>query len=264
MPSPDPVIEAICRDATGAGLVLDFDGVLSPIVTDPSSSRMLPDTPAVLSTIATRLRLVAIISGRPLDFLADRATLPGVRLLGSYGVETIEDGVHRIHPGAARWMKAIGQAASRLSAELSDLTGVTVEEKGVSVAVHWRNAADREQAQERVQNAVADIAVTTGLHRQPGKLVEELRPPLSIDKGTAIAGLIDSESLRVVAYAGDDLGDTPAFKAALAAGGHALLVDHGVETDEGLRSLATQTFDGVESFGQWLKELAARLCAPSS
>jgi trehalose 6-phosphate phosphatase len=264
MPNPDPAIEAICRDAAGAGLVLDFDGVLSPIVTDPGTSRMLPDTPAVLESIAAQLRLVAVISGRPLDFLVDRATLPGVRLLGSYGVETVEDGVHRIHPGAAEWMKPIGQATSRLSAELSDLAGVTVEEKGMSVAVHWRNAVDREQAKVRVRSAVADIAAATGLHRQPGKLVEELRPPLSIDKGTAIAGLIASAGLRVVAYAGDDLGDTPAFNAVREVGGHALLVDHGAETDQDLRSLATQSFDGVEAFGRWLKELAARLGVASS
>ncbi|WP_198425067.1 trehalose-phosphatase [Plantibacter sp. CFBP 8775] len=58
-----------------------------------------------------------------------------------------------------------------------------------------------------------------GLRREPGKCVEELRMPLDEDKGTALQRIIRADGLGVVAYAGDDRGDLPAFRVALASGG---------------------------------------------
>ena len=62
---------------------LDFDGTLSPIVEDPSRAVIHPDGPRVLAALATRVRAVVVVTGRParqvvelgdLDRLAD--TLP--------------------------------------------------------------------------------------------------------------------------------------------------------------------------------------------
>ena len=260
MVASDDTIAALCGNPSAAGLILDFDGVLAPIVADPTSSRMLDGLPEVLERVARRLRLTAIISGRPLEFLIERAAVPGVALLGSYGVESLLGTVRSRHVGVIPWLESIRLATAELEAAVSDLPGVRVEEKsGLSVAVHWRQATDRAAAEARVIEIVSRLAEDTGLRRDSGKLVEELRPPLSVDKGTAVASLVKENDLVVVAYAGDDLGDLPAFNAAVAVGGHALLVDHGAETSHSLHELATATFDGVEGFGQWLKRLDVEL-----
>jgi trehalose 6-phosphate phosphatase len=252
-------LEALCRDPGGAGLVLDFDDVLSPIVTDPTTSRMPDGTAILLERIARHLRFVGLMSGRQLNFLVERATIRGVNLLGSYGVEVLQRGERHVHPGVGEWLEPVRRARSQLESEFADLPGVVVDDKHVAVAVHWRQAGDFEAVLPVVRAKLSDVAASTGLRREPGKLVEELRPPLSVDKGTALAGLVEDEALRVVAYGGDDVGDISAFEAVLRTGGHALLVDHGSETDDRLRALATEVFDGVDDFATWLRDLATRL-----
>jgi trehalose 6-phosphate phosphatase len=84
-------------------------------------------------------------------------------------------------------------------------------------------------------------------------------PPLTVNKGTVVRGLAAEHELQTLAYAGDDKGDLPALAAARDAGGHALVVDHGAETMPELRSMATETYAGVEGFAAWLADLAARL-----
>jgi trehalose 6-phosphate phosphatase len=122
--------------------------------------------------------------------------------------------------------------------------------------VHWRQAPDEASAAADVRRATAQLAAATGLRAEPGKFVEELRPPVDIDKGSAVRGLLAGRTLTAVAYAGDDLGDLPALGAARAAGGYALVVDHGRETDPRLLQLADQVFPGTEAFAGWLRELA--------
>ena len=96
----------------------------------------------------------------------------------------------------------------------------------------------------------------TGLRLEPGKLVEELRPPINVDKGSAISALLAAHGdLTAFAYAGDDLGDIPALTAAREAGGYALVIDHGEETDPRLLDLADETFAGTEAFADWLGKL---------
>jgi len=126
----------------------------------------------------------------------------------------------------------------------------------VSVAVHWRQAPDHGAAADEVRRVTARIAADTGLRLEPGKLVEELRPPIDVDKGSAISALIATEKLTTIAYAGDDLGDIAALRAVREADGYALVVDHGSETDPRLLELADQTYEGTEGFADWLAELA--------
>ena len=122
--------------------------------------------------------------------------------------------------------------------------------------MHWRQAPDRAAAADEVRRVTARLADQTGLRLEPGKLVEELRPPVEMDKGSAVSALIASEKPATVAYAGDDLGDIPALLAVRAAGGYAIVVDHGSETDPRLRELADQMCDGTDGFAVWLAELA--------
>jgi trehalose 6-phosphate phosphatase len=253
-------IEALSADPARSGLVLDFDGVLSPIVEDPTASALPDRTAEALRELSRHLGLLAVISGRPVAFLEDRIPIPGVPLLGSYGLERSDDGVRRLDPAAAKWTAQVGDASRLLRALLADAPGLRVEEKPVSVAVHWRQAPDHDAAAAEVRRVTARLADETGLRLEPGKLVEELRPPVDVDKGSALAGLLDaSKYLTTSAYAGDDLGDAPALQRVHEAGGYALVIDHGGETDPRLLNLADEIWAGTEEFADWLEELAHRV-----
>jgi trehalose 6-phosphate phosphatase len=249
-------LEALAADPERAGLVLDFDGVLAPIVADPTTSAMPDRVARSLARLAGGLGLVAVISGRPVSFLQERVKAPGVPLLGSYGMEQSFDGVREIAPEAQQWLAPVREAEGRLRELLAGLPGIRVEEKSVSVAVHWRQAPDQAAAADQVRQATAGVSKELGLRLEPGKLVEELRPPINVDKGSAITALLAAHGdLTAFAYAGDDLGDIPALKAARGAGGFALVIDHGEETDQRLLELADESFAGTSAFADWLGKL---------
>ena len=256
MTSRPTAIEAVAADPAAAALVLDFDGVLAPIVEDPETSAIPERAAASLAQLAASLGTVAVISGRPASFLVDKVRVAGIRLLGSYGMEQVKGGNGQLSPAAAAWLGAVAEAREALVGLLGTLPGVRIEAKPASVAVHWRQAADRDAAAAEVESATAQVAAATGLRLEPGKLVIELRPPIDVDKGSAVADLIREARPGVTVYAGDDLGDLPALRVVRQAGGYALAVDHGAETDAALPAVADEVIAGTDAFADWLAELA--------
>lgn len=248
-------MDALAAVPAAAALVLDFDGVLAPIVANPEASAMPAESASSLARLAAVLGTVAVISGRPASFLLDRVRLPSVRLLGSYGMEQVTDGRLVLAPEAQAWLPAVDEARRSLTGEFGNQPGIRVEAKSASVAVHWRQAPDRVAAAGLVSDATALVAAATGLRLEPGKLVCELRPPIDIDKGSAVAALIAAVRPRAVAYAGDDLGDIPALQVVHEAGGYALVVDHGAETDPRLLAVADEVYPGTPGFASWLAAL---------
>jgi trehalose 6-phosphate phosphatase len=237
---------------TRTGLFLDFDGTLAPIVADPTTSQMGEGLAPVITELAARLGLVALLSGRPAAFLADRAPLPGVRLLGLYGLEEWTGTRSEPRPETAAWQEAVDRARERLVTELVDLDGVLLEDKGLSVALHYRNAPDRERVGAAVARVAAAVAAETGLAREPGKLVEELRPPVEWDKGASVRALYAQLGLQAVAYVGDDLGDLAAFAAVRELGGIVVAVDQGPETPPAVLDGADEVVAGTPGVREWL------------
>lgn len=255
--NPRPTaVEALAATPRGAALVLDFDGVLAPIVDDPEASAMPAGSAAILGRLAAILGSVAVISGRPASFLADRVRVRGVQLLGSYGMERVTDGRPALAPEAEGWLPAVTEARRVLAADLGGQPGIRIEAKPASVAAHWRQAPDHARAAGLVRQAADRAATRTGLRLEPGKLVVELRPPIDVDKGSAVAALIAVARPTVVAYAGDDLGDIPALRVVRGAAGYALVVDHGAETDPRLLAVADEVYPGTAGFADWLAALA--------
>lgn len=256
--TPEDVAAQLRAAPAHAGLVLDFDGTLAPIVEDPERSALPPGAAPVLERLARRLAVVALLSGRPAAFLAERAPVPGVLLLGAYGAQVHRDGELRTADAVAPWLPAVRDAATSLRAALDGSDGVHVEDKGLAVAVHWRRAADRDAAERRVAGVVDPLAERTGLHREAGKFVIELRAP-GVDKGSALGRLADDAGLTTLVYAGDDLGDLPAFAATRERGGTCLVVRHGAETAPEVAAAGDVHFDGVPALTAWLADLATTL-----
>lgn len=253
--TPDAAAARVRSAPRATALCCDLDGTLAPISGDPDAVALPRRASAALATLAQALGTVAIVSGRPAAFLAARAAVPGVRLLGLYGLEEVaSDGEVIPHPEAAAWEPAVARARSDLASALQGEEGVWLEDKGRSVAVHWRHAPDRGAAEARVVAEVERLAAATGLADAPGKLVAELRPPVAVDKGSAVATVANGHNL--VVYAGDDLGDLPAFAEVRRRGGIAIGVDHGPETPPVLRDSCDVLVKGVDSLGRWLEDLA--------
>jgi trehalose 6-phosphate phosphatase len=206
------------RHPQRSGVLTDFDGTVAPIVDDPASARPLPGTADVLARLAGRYRLVAIISGRPVAYLLDElGQIPGLVLAGLYGLELARDGVVDTLAGTDSWRAVVAAATGAATAEAPP--GVRVEGKGLSVALHYRNAPEMAGWVERWAE---EAARRCGLVAHTGKMSVELRPPVTTDKGTVVTSL--AAGLDRVCFLGDDRGDLPAF-AALAA-----LSQAGVET----------------------------------
>lgn len=131
------------------------------------------------------------------------------------------------HYGAERWDAVTGTVAAPaphpgVTAARAELPGVLdahgawrgtwIEEKGQAVAVHTRRATDPSAAYAALRDPLAALATRHGLILEPGRLVLELRPP-GMDKGVALAEYLREVGAGSVLYAGDDLGDLPAFAA---------------------------------------------------
>lgn len=257
--SPDEAARRLVRDPRHTALFVDFDGTLTPIVEDPTLSRLADRERALLAELGQRLAVVAVVSGRPAAFLAERSAVDGVRLLGLYGLEDHRDGRTRARAELSAWEPAVDRAKHQLAARLAGADGVRLEDKGRSVAVHWRHARDPAAAQRLVERTVDDVARATGLALEPGKLVAELRPPVEWDKGAAVDAVSEEVGATEVAYVGDDRGDLPALRAARERGGIAVGVDHGAETPLAVREAADVLLDGPVGVTRWLEQLVAAL-----
>ena len=176
-------------------------------------------------------------------------------MVGQYGLEWQQGGGVVLEPRALPFVGAVAAAAIEAERELA---GLLVERKGdVAVALHWRRCPEREP------EAVAcgeRLAIQHGLHVARGRCVIELRPPIPVDKGTAIEAI--AGDLRCLLMAGDDTGDLAAFDAMdrLIAGGslaHAVRVAvRSPESPEELLDRSDVVVDGPEGLVELLGHLA--------
>lgn len=204
-----------------AGVFVDFDGTLAPIVRDPDQARAPTGAAELLARLAERYGRIAVISGRPLAYLAQHLG-PGAgatEMVGLYGLERSTPAGERpaTESGAASWRPAVEDVARRADAVAP--VGVHVERKGLAVTLHFRDAPELGSWVERF---ATDEAGRSGLAAHAGKMSWELRPPVRTDKGTVVTEL--AGDLKAVCYLGDDRGDLPAFEAL------ARLAGQGVQT----------------------------------
>jgi trehalose 6-phosphate phosphatase len=210
-----PVLEL-----SGAALFLDLDGTLAPIVARPD--QVTPDArrTRLLERLGQALDgRLAVVSGRTLNDLDRILEHRVAALAGVHGLaRRASDGSLRMaqaHPGHER-------ALAALSAFAAPLQGVLVEDKGLSIALHYR------QAPESAGAAIGEaerVARLTGLTLQPGRMVVELRAPGST-KGDSVRAFMAEPPFAGArpVFVGDDLTDEDGFEAADRLGGFGVLV----------------------------------------
>jgi trehalose 6-phosphate phosphatase len=259
-------LAAIVADPGHALIALDFDGTLAPIVSEPSAARPHPDALPALRRLATGVGTLAIITGRPAPAaveLGGFAGIPGLIVIGHHGFERWEGGQLTSPPPPPQVAAARTRLPGALAAARA-LEGTRIEDKGHALVVHVRRAADPQAALARLTGPMAEFAAETGLDSKPGRLVIELRPP-GVTKGTALTELIAERDPAAVLFAGDDLGDLPAFeavRAARAAGRAGVAVCSASDEVSALAAHADLVLDGPKEVGALLAALAEALPSP--
>jgi trehalose 6-phosphate phosphatase len=202
---PGDSLAALRTNPASAGIFADYDGTLSPIVADPRAAQPVASVPELLDQLARRYAVVAVVSGRPLAFLTARFS-DRVVLSGLYGLEVQRHNERHVEPEAERWRAIVAGAATRCRAEAP--AGVLVEDKGLSLTLHYRTHPALEA---QVLDLAERVAAATGLVVRPAPMSVELHPRVHADKGTAVREL--AAGLGAVCYLGDDIGDLAAFRA---------------------------------------------------
>jgi trehalose 6-phosphate phosphatase len=191
----DDALARLREEPTRAAVLLDVDGTLAPIVARPELAAVPKETRAEVRRLAGRYGLVACVSGRTGEEAARLVGVEGVVYVGVHGLE--------LAPEAEPWRDALRPFASE--------SWPWVEDKGLTVAFHWREADD-EAAARRTLESIAERAQAEGLEARWGRKVLELRPPVAADKGTAVRTLLAECGLQRALYAGDDTTDLDAFR----------------------------------------------------
>ncbi len=232
------LLERLAAEPLLAALCFDLDGVLAPIVDRPEDSAVPAETRRELERLAGRYALVAVITGRDGDDARARAGVEGLVYVGSHGLE--------LEPDAEAWAERLHAFAATVDWPL--------EEKRLTVAFHYRGAADEHDAR-RTLEAVAERARAEGFAARFGRKVLEVLPPLEADKGTAVTHLLAERGLRRALYAGDDTTDLDGFRAL---DGLELAVRVAVASSEGppaLREAADLVVESPAAFLELLRSL---------
>lgn len=189
-------------------LAFDFDGTLAPIVSHPDNARIPPDVADKLLQLSGRLP-TAIVTGRSVADVRVRLGFEPHCVVGSHGAE---DGLDAA--AADRRTRRLDPFRQRLAARHAQLValGVHVEDKGQSIALHYRQAQPRQRAISAIRDLTA--AADNGLRVFSGKMVENVVSADSPDKADAVLAMAARFQARGVVFAGDDVNDEPVFVAA--------------------------------------------------
>jgi trehalose 6-phosphate phosphatase len=181
-------------------LGFDYDGTLAPLVATPSRAVMRPSTTRLLRALA-RHYPCAIVSGRSRRDLQRRVRIPGLHaLIGSHGVEPW-DATPRTANLVRHWRTALGE-------NLPPVSGVVLEDKTYSLALHYRRSLARGRARHTILRAARALP---GARIVPGKLVVNLVPARSPHKGEALQRIRARLGCVRTLYVGDDETDDDVF-----------------------------------------------------
>ncbi len=213
-------LRAVAAAPRATALFCDIDGTVSPIVSDPYKAVVAEPFRAALAALAPRLGLLAFVTGRDVRQAAAIVGLKGVAYVGLHGFDRMApDGAVTRDPTAQPYVEAVQRMARRVRGLDAARLGLVVENKGPMLDMHYRQAADPDATLAELETEVLRPARDLGLAVATGHFLVELRPPVAIDKGTAVLSLLRSGAgdgaapLRTAIFLGDDLTDCTGFAA---------------------------------------------------
>ncbi len=188
-------------------LAFDFDGTLAPITARPGDVRVSAAVESRMKRLTANLP-VAIVSGRDADDLAQRLAFQPRFVIGNHGAQD------PARPWPADEQAALDPVRQRLREHAAELAarGVTLEDKRLSLALHYRLAADKPAALAVICRTLDPSPPGIGVFG--GKCVVNVVAQGAPDKAASLMRLVEATGASSVVFAGDDVNDEPVFAAA--------------------------------------------------
>jgi trehalose 6-phosphate phosphatase len=239
-------------------VMLDVDGTLAPIVPVFDQATVPPETQRAVASLLQRPNVhVALVTGRGAAVARRMVGVSNVWVIGNHGFEIQGPGGEDFaDPSVMSYRDVIATAVARLRPLISAMEGVIIEDKAITLSVHWRLADPAIVPGLRAM--IDDIAESLGLRVTEGKRIFEIKPPALIDKGTAVLALAerltDGRDDASIVFAGDDVTDEDAVRALRKH--HPRAVTIRVLGEENPPTDAEFSLHGTEAMRQFLEELA--------
>jgi trehalose-phosphatase len=254
--------DALARRLSGAPalVLLDVDGTLAPLAPRPEEAVVPAATLALVEAlVATPETHVALVSGRAALDALRMVPVRGLWAVGNHGFEThAPDGTVMVEPLVEPWLPELSAAAAALSQVAAGVPGSRLEDKHLTLSLHYRLAAP--DAEEGLREACWNEAARRGLVFTEGKKIFEVRAPVRVDKGTASVALAERLGALVpeasLFFAGDDVTDEDASRALRGASPQAVTVRVGAIPSDGTAAeFAVPSVDGMRALLAWLAEV---------
>ena len=227
----------------GWAYFLDVDGTLVEIAATPGEVRVPIELKTIISLAHQACNgALAVVSGRAISDLDLLLGLPQLPIVGQHGLE-IRDTKGELRPPALA-DSGLGDIVQHLQHLQARHPGLLLENKGASLAIHYRQAPELGSYLSRLLRGL--LAMRPGLHLQRGKYVFELKPD-GCDKGTAVTELMGMPPFagRKPVFIGDDLTDEHGFRVVNQMDGLSIKVGNG-------RTCARYRISGVDAVRDWL------------
>jgi trehalose-phosphatase len=193
-------------------LMLDYDGTVVPIAKTPAQAVLSGTSRKIFEKAAgCPLLRLAFISGRSLSEIKKMAAIEGISYAGNHGLEIEGPGIGFVHKKAQALSGELRALFAELSKKLCDHKGVLVEDKDLSISVHFRLADP--SCEKRIISEVTDAVNNKKFRLSSGKKVIEIRPRIKWNKGNAAKVLMRRFKGYYPVYLGDDRTDEDAFSA---------------------------------------------------
>jgi len=209
------------RDARHILLLTDYDGTLTPIVERPESANLPESTRLLFEALARHYEFtVGVISGRSLEDLKEKVSIRGIIYAGNHGLEIEGPGISFVNPMAEEFRPILRIVHQVLSRALQGIRGVIVEDKGLSLSVHYRLVDEykTEEVNSTFERIAGGAQALGKVRITSGKKVHEVRPAVTWDKGKAVKLLMQKygrggrKGGLLPIYLGDDLTDEDGFR----------------------------------------------------
>ena len=247
------LIDDLRGHAHESAVLFDIDGVLAPIVANAADARVPDEALTLLAGLRDRYLLAGVISGRGMVDVDRMVPVRGIARGGNHGLEVAAPAAGaRLVAGADAPVARLRRFVDEFDAAVLAAHDTWMEDKGASVSLHYREAADPAAAGEWLRSEVRPAALEAGLRTRDGRMILELLPDIDVDKGTALAEIVRAAGARRVLYVGDDHTDADAWRAmrqmadeGQIASAWCVLAD-GAEVDAAVRAQADEAVDGTD------------------
>jgi trehalose-phosphatase len=243
-------------------MLADYDGTLTPIVGRPQDAVLSNGMRTKLCKLADHPNFIlGIISGRLLSEMKDIVGIEGIYYAGNHGLEIDGPDFRYINPQACETRLLLKDIVRRLDEALGHIDGVIIEDKNLSLSIHYRlvKESDVQQVVEMFRQITSPEIENGKIRIGSGKKVLEVKPPVDWHKGKAAETIIKQiehitgSTVKIVVYLGDDSTDEDAFKTVRRRHGWSIFIGPDDSSSEAEYSL--KSVQEVETFFARLLEL---------